>query len=190
MPNVVFVVPFAMASSLRFVRAAALLPGVRLALITQDAVDTLPQDVRHLLAGFLQLADALDADALTDAVRALGRRLGSVDALLGVLEPLQEPLALVRERLRIGGMDHATAGNFRDKARMKAVLREHGLPCAAFRLCTSAAEGLALAPARRPRCGWTTRRACAPSCSRCRRAPIGPCCSRSSCAATSSPSTR
>lgn len=147
MPNVVFVVPFTMESSLRFVRAAALLPGVRVALVSQDPVDKLEGEVRHLLAGFLQVTDGLDADQLTDAVRRLGRRLGSVDALLGVLEPLQEPLALVRERLRIRGMDHATARNFRDKARMKAVLQEHGLPCARFQLCATADAARAFAVA-------------------------------------------
>ncbi len=145
MPNVVFVVPFTMESSLRFVRAAATFPGVRLAMVSQDPVDRVPDEVRHQLAGFLQVKDGLNADQLTDAVRQLGRQMGSVDALLGVLEPLQEPLASVREVLRIQGMDRQTATNFRDKARMKDVLAEHGLPCARHRLCASLAEALAFA---------------------------------------------
>src|SRR5262245_29672061 len=142
MPNVVFVVPFTMESSLRFVRAAAQLAGVRVALVSQDPVDRLSPEVRQCLRGFVQVKDGLDADVLTDTVRQLGRQLGSVDALLGVLEPLQEPLATVRERLRIQGMDRQTAVNFRDKARMKTVLAEHGLPCARFRLCAAAADAL------------------------------------------------
>src|SRR5262249_4582993 len=79
-----------------------------------------------------------------DAVRVLGRQLGAVDALLGVLEPLQEPLALVRQRLRIRGMDHATARNFRDKAHMKDRLLAHGLPCARHRLGAAAGDALAI----------------------------------------------
>lgn len=138
MPDVVFVVPFAMESSVRFVRAVAQLNGVRLAVVSQDPADRLPPDVRQLLLGFVQVDDALDADRLEAAVRAAGRQLGSVGVLLGILEPLQEPLAEVRARLRVRGMDPGTARNFRDKARMKDLLAEHGLPCARHRLCESA----------------------------------------------------
>ncbi|HEB53310.1 MAG TPA: ATP-grasp domain-containing protein, partial [bacterium] len=68
-----------------------------------------------------------------------------VDVLTGVLEPLQEPLAEVRERLQIRGMDAGTAANFRDKARMKEVFAQHGIPCARHRLCASTDEALAFA---------------------------------------------
>ena len=145
MPNVVFVAPFAMESTLRFVRAAVSLPGVRLAVVSQDAPDKLPRDLLQQLSGFQQLADAMSPDPLADAVRALGRQLGSVDALLSVLEPLQVPLAEVRERLGIAGMDRKTAVNFRDKARMKELLAAHDLPCARHRLCSSDADALAFA---------------------------------------------
>ena len=40
------------------------------------------------------------------------------------------PLAQVRERLGIAGMDAATADNFRDKARMKSVFEAADIPCA------------------------------------------------------------
>jgi hypothetical protein len=62
-----------------------------------------------------------------------------------VLEQLQEPLALVRERLQIRGMDLAEARNFRDKARMKDALRANGIPCARHRLCRSHEEAHAFA---------------------------------------------
>ena len=61
-------------------------------------------------------------------MQGLGRQLGQVQRLLAVLEQLQVPLAQVREPLGIPGMDAATAGNFRDKARMKTVLRAAGVP--------------------------------------------------------------
>ena len=48
-------------------------------------------------------------------------------------------LGEVRQRLRIRGMDAETAKNFRDKARMKEILRAHDLPCARHRLCASLA---------------------------------------------------
>ncbi len=144
MANVVFVVPFAMASSVRFLRAAAMLPGVRLSLVSQDPIERLPEELRHALSGYLRIEDALDAGQIGAAVRKLGRQFGSVDALLGILEPLQEPLARVREELRIRGMDATEAANFRDKAKMKAVLREHGLPCARFSLVHSLDEGRAM----------------------------------------------
>lgn len=135
MPNVVFAVPFAMENTLRFVRAAQSLPGVRLGVVSQDPVDKLPADVRQKLIGFQQVGDAMRTDQLTDGVHKLGQQLGSCDRLLGILEPLQVALAEVRERLRIRGMDSETAKNFRDKARMKDVLRRHDLPCARHRLC-------------------------------------------------------
>lgn len=142
MPNVVFVLPFAMESSLRFLRAAAMLPDVRLAVVSQDPVEKLPEEIRHLLQGFVRVEDGLSTPQLTAAVQKLGRQLGSVDSLLGILEPLQEPLAEVREALRIRGMDRGEASNFRDKAQMKAVLAEHSLPCARFLLCRSLDSGL------------------------------------------------
>ena len=142
MPNVVFVVPFSMPSSLRFVRAVARLSGVRLGLVSQDPAERLPAEVRQMLACYLQVDDALDPDRLEAAVRGLGQQLGSVDCLLGILEPLQEPLAEVRHRLNIPGMNGEVARNFRDKAHMKDVLAHHDLPCARHQLCGSVDEAV------------------------------------------------
>ena len=55
------------------------------------------------------------------------------------------PLAQVRERLGITGMDAGEAANFRDKSRMKDVLRAAGVPCARHGLATSADEAWAVA---------------------------------------------
>lgn len=145
MPHVVFVIPFAMESSLRFARAVAALPGVRLSVVSQDPVDKLPADLREGLAASRVVDDALSADVLTATVAALAKEVGAVDRLLGILEPLQEPLGEVRERLRIRGMNAATARNFRDKARMKEVLQAHGIATARHRLCDTAAAALQFA---------------------------------------------
>ncbi|MCA8949557.1 MAG: ATP-grasp domain-containing protein, partial [Planctomycetes bacterium] len=136
--HVVFVIPFALESSLRFAKAAAALPGVKLSIVSQDKQDVLPGELSARLAAFRRVGDALDAGELVKAVRALGEQHGDVERLLGILEPLQEPLGKVREQLRIRGMDSQEARNFRDKARMKEVLAAHGIGTARHRLCSSA----------------------------------------------------
>jgi biotin carboxylase len=142
MPNVVFAVPFVLESSLRFVRAAASLPGIRLGILSQDPVEKLPPEVRQQLAGFQQVRDAMQTEQLLEGVRGLQRQLGSVDRLLAILEQLQVPLAEVREQLRIRGMDAPTARNFREKSRMKDLFVAHDIPCARHRLCATAAEAV------------------------------------------------
>ena len=74
---------------------------------------------------------------------------GKVERLMGILEPLQEPLAEVRDGCN-RGMDSRTSTNFRDKARMKEVFADAGIPCARHRLCSSIDEALALPKVRLP----------------------------------------
>lgn len=143
--HVVFAIPFAMENTLRFARAAASLPGVRLSVITQDVAEKFPADFRAALAGFQRVPDALQVDDLVHGVQALAQEHGPVERLLGILETLQEALAIVRERLRIRGMDAVTARNFRDKARMKDLFVAHDVPCARHQLCASVAEAQAFA---------------------------------------------
>ena len=146
MPRIVFVVPYAMEATLRFVRAAAKLPGVELAMISQEPPGRLPDDVRARVASHRVVRDPLDPAQLESAVRSIGADWGGrVDRLIGILEQLQEPMAEVRERLQIRGMDLAEAKNFRDKSRMKDVLRAKGLPCARHRLADSPENALAFA---------------------------------------------
>jgi biotin carboxylase len=110
---------------------------VRLGLISQDSIERLPGELRSRLAGHWQVRDGLDAEQIGEAVAALASRIGSVERLLGALEQLQVPLAEVREHFGIAGMGVATAHNFRDKARMKDVLREADVPCARHQLAPS-----------------------------------------------------
>lgn len=135
MRNVVFVAPFFMETTLSFLQAAARHPGVRLGLVSQDAVSKIPPRLRRTLAAHEQVANGLDAQQIADAVRRLARTLGGpIHRLLGTLEHVQEQIAEVRELLGIEGMGVEAARNFRDKARMKNVLRDAGLPCARHRL--------------------------------------------------------
>jgi hypothetical protein len=145
MANAVFVAPFLLPATVRFIAAAASLPDVRLGLISQDPEDRLPDDLRARLAGHYRVADGTDAQQIADATRVMGGHLGSVDCLLGMLEQLQVPLGEVRDALGIPGMGAEVAHNFRDKARMKTVFEANGVPCARHRLVNSAPEARAAA---------------------------------------------
>lgn len=130
MPSVVFVAPFFLDTTLRFVDAVASLPGVRCGLISQDPLDRLPGGLRRKLAAHRQVANGLDPQRIADATRSLAQEIGRPDRLLGTLEQLQVELGEVRDLLRIPGLGAETARNFRDKARMKDVLAAADVPCA------------------------------------------------------------
>jgi hypothetical protein len=137
-----FVAPYLLDTTVRFVEAAARLPGVRTALITCEPADRLPPSLKEHLAGHWRIDDALDPGQLAAAVQGLSGQLGPVDRLLAVLEQLQVPLAQVREHLGVPGMDPGTAANFRDKDRMKTVFEGAGVPCARHKLAVSAGDAL------------------------------------------------
>lgn len=142
MKRVVFVAPFFMTATLRFVHAVARLPGVRLGLVGQSPLAALPSAVRRRLSGYYQVENALDAGQIVRAVRHLARKLGGVDRLVGALEQLQIPLGQVRDHLSIEGMGASVAKNFRDKGRMKTVLRNASIPCARHATVTSPVQAL------------------------------------------------
>jgi hypothetical protein len=141
----VFVAPYLLEATTRFVDAAATLPGVRLAVVTAEPVERVPPLLREHLAGHWRVEDPLDPRQLAWAVEGLSRQLGPVQRVVGALEQLQVPLAHAREQLGIDGMDVATARNVRDKARMKQVLREAGVPCARHRLVAAPHDAWAFA---------------------------------------------
>jgi biotin carboxylase len=143
--NVVFVAPFAMTTTLRFIRAVASLPDVRLGLITQDPAEKLPDDLRAAAVAHWRVGDGLDTGQIEQGVKAVSKAMGGVDVVLGTLEQLQVQLAEVRARLGLRGLTVAAAENFRDKARMKTALRNAGLPCAKHKLVSTAQQALAFA---------------------------------------------
>ena len=140
MQSVVFVAPFFLDTTLRFVEAVADLPGVRTGLISQDPAERLPPGLKNKLAAHYRIADGLDPQQIADAVRGLARQIGPPSRLIGALEQLQVPLGEVRDALGIEGMGAEVAKNFRDKARMKTVLSRAGVPCARHSRVTSDAE--------------------------------------------------
>ncbi len=141
---VVFVAPFLAPTTARFVRAAAGLHGVALGLVCQDPIERVPADLRRQLAGFQRVGDCFDPEQLLHAILELcGRR--PPKRILGALEQLQVPLARVRERIGIEGLGVEAALNFRDKDRMKTVLRAAGVPCARHGSARSSREALKVA---------------------------------------------
>ena len=128
--HVIFVAPFCMETTLRFVRGALSVPGINLSLISQDGAEKIPADLRAGLAAHWRVQNALDPEQIVEATRALETRLGTAKRLIGALEQLQVPLAKAREILGVDGLNAEGARNFRDKARMKEVLGDAGLPCA------------------------------------------------------------
>jgi hypothetical protein len=145
MVNAVFVAPFFMETTLRFIDAAASLPGVKLGLVSQDPEEKLPKELRAKLSGHYRVDDGVALDSLRPALQAMRKAFGSVDRILGTLEQLQVPLGVLRDELGVAGLGAEAAMNFRDKARMKTVLARAGLPCARHRLAAHAEDAFAFA---------------------------------------------
>jgi biotin carboxylase len=145
MPNVVFAAPILSENASRMIEAAASLPGVRLAVITQDPAEKMSREMAQSVTAHWRVNDILDSAQLAWATEELSKRLGGVDRLFGAYEQLQVPLAEVREKLGIVGMRPEVANRFRDKSEMKNVFRANGLPCARHTLAESADEAVAFA---------------------------------------------
>lgn len=128
--HVIFAAPFFMDATLRFLRGASRLPDVQLTVVSQDPEQRIPDDLRSRIAGHWRVDDALDPQQLVDAARQLESLFGEATSYIAALEQLQVPLALARETLGIDGLSSVAAKNFRDKSRMKDVLRAAGVPCA------------------------------------------------------------
>jgi len=140
MVHVVFLAPRFLENTNRYVRAFAELDGVTLSVISLDPEDAIPVPLRPRIAAHYRVGDLMDSAQLITAVRAIAGAVGPVDRLAGFLEQLQVAMAEVRDALGIDGMSAAVARNFRDKDRMKEVLRSHGVPVARSTLARSPAE--------------------------------------------------
>jgi hypothetical protein len=145
MKRIVFVAPFFFDATLRFVQSVVNLPNTRVCLISQDQLEHVPPSIRQRLAGHWQVGNAMDPDQLAHAAGKLGAQMGGIDRLLGTLEHIQIQLGAVRDKLGIYGMGEQAARNFRDKARMKTLLRQAGLPCARHREVTDPSDAWAFA---------------------------------------------
>lgn len=146
MPRVVFVAPFLLETTLRFVEVAARLPGVRVGLLSQDPLSRVPEQIRRRLVAFERVSNGLDPGNIVRGARALEDALGGrVERLVGALEQLQVPIAIARAELGVPGLSVEAARNFRDKSLMKTVLAKAGLPCAKHALARTRDEVWAFA---------------------------------------------
>ena len=139
MRHVVFIAPRFLENTNRFLSAFAALDGITLSVVSEDPAEGIPAAVRPRIAAHYGVKNCLDGAELTTAVRAISKGVGKVDRLNGVLEQLQIPMAHVRDALDIEGIRSEVAQNFRDKDRMKDVLRKANVPVARSGLATSPA---------------------------------------------------
>jgi len=145
MRHVIFVLPYFGDNSRRYLRALASVEGVRLSLVHQQSLGGLPEAERRLLHATSRVADPLDEGQIVAACRDIQARGGRVDRVVAMLEQTMGVCAAAREALGVPGLWTNEARNFRDKDRMKAVLREHGLPVARSRRIESAGDLLGFA---------------------------------------------
>jgi hypothetical protein len=144
MPVVLFAAPILSENAARMIAAIVGLPNVQTGVISQAPLEDLPPPLRPQVSHW-RVADVLDPAQLNEAVSQLEARLGRVDRLFAAYEQLQVPLAEVRAQRGIAGMSVDAAHNFRDKARMKSLLRAAGLPCARHRLAATREDAVAFA---------------------------------------------
>src|SRR4026209_2721893 len=113
MPNVVFAAPILSENASRMIEAAASLPGVRLAVVTQDPAEKMSAPMAEMITAHWRVDDILDPRQLAWAVVELSKRMGGVDRLFGAYEQLQVPLAEVREQRAIAGVKPEVAHGLR-----------------------------------------------------------------------------
>ncbi|MCB9336807.1 MAG: ATP-grasp domain-containing protein [Lewinellaceae bacterium] len=145
MPFVIYAAPNYTPAATTFIDKLASIPNVQLGLICQEPVSWLRQETSSKLAAFAQVENAFDGNQLLAAARQLLAQRGNIHRIIGATEQIQIPVAEVREALGIPGMGVETMKNFRDKARMKDLLRKAGVPCAKHALAASVKDALAFA---------------------------------------------
>ena len=142
--NVVFVAPFPIETTMRFVRATAKLPDVRLLGVVHTPPDPNSPDGR-LYHDVVRVTEPLNVQDVIDGVEVLKRRHGQPYRVIGILEALMVQMAEARERHGVAGTPKRTAELFREKARMKDALRAAGLPVARHKLIGSPDDARAFA---------------------------------------------
>jgi len=137
--HVVFVAPHFPANQRDFVRGLKAV-GARITGVGEAHPDHLDGQLRGWLDDYEQVSNVCNVGALCGAVERIQAR-GWVDRLEATIEAHILPTAQVREARGIPGLTPRAAEVCRDKALMKEVLRQGGVPCARSARIASLAEG-------------------------------------------------
>lgn len=140
--NVVFVAPYMGANMVECLRLLAEM-DIKLGVISHQPAEAIPKALRPHIAGHFRVDNSMDVGQLVVAGRAFQKDWGRVDRFFGYLEQMQVPLADARDRLGVEGISGEVARNFRDKNRMKEVLRRAGVPVARQKLVRQPSDALA-----------------------------------------------
>ncbi len=144
MKKIIFVAPYILDATERFIDAATKVPDTRVGVVSCDSASKLSASIRSRLHAHYAVNDISTAE-LRRGVEAIGREFGGIDRIMGMLEQIQVSLGEIREQLGVPGMGAHAANCFRDKALMKSTLRQAGLPCARHRLAPSIPEAMEFA---------------------------------------------
>ena len=125
-----FVAPYALPTTVRFVESVVALDDARVGLVSTDPQESFGERVMAGLAGHWRTADCTDVEQLTTAVEQFIRHFGRVDRVVTILENIVEQVAEVTARLGLPGIAPETARRFRDKSVMKEAFEAAGIPCA------------------------------------------------------------
>ncbi len=141
--HVLFVAPETGVYNLRFVDALKR-AGARVSGIGHTAPDKLGAELRGKLDGYRRCRSVLDAVELLTLTREL-QGTGSIDRVETIDEPAIQAAAELRSRLQLPGLTPEQARLCRDKAAMKDLLRQKGIPCAASAAVTDREAATAFA---------------------------------------------
>jgi len=141
--HILFVAPETGLYNLRFVEGLVR-AGARVTGVGHLPRKRLSPALAELLAGYRPVKSVLDGGELLTAARELARPV-PFDRVETIDEPVIESAAWVRKEFGLPGLTPEQATLCRDKAAMKAKLREYGLPCAASTAAFDAGAALAFA---------------------------------------------
>ncbi len=130
MITIAYITPNFTANAVRFIESLTTLHDIRLVIISQEPVALLPPWQQSRIFISREVGDVFDKWTLIKTLTDLQRITGPFHRILGATEQLQVPMAEARLALGIPGMNTEAALNFRDKARMKMLFNENGIPCA------------------------------------------------------------
>lgn len=123
--NVIFISPGYPAEMARFGRGLAQC-GAKVIGLGEHPPQSLPEEVRHALADYIQVPTLVDSGAVLGRILDYAKR-HPIHRIECLWEPFMTLAAQLREALQIGGMHGAQTELFRDKEKMKQALDAAGL---------------------------------------------------------------